>query len=195
MLPIDLLRRPVFALSMVSSVSSFAAQSLAFVALPFLFEGALHRSATATGLLMTPWPLATALTAPIAGRLADRFEPGLLGSAGLVILAAGCVATATMPADPSVGEIVWRLAVCGFGFGFFQSPNNKVIISSAPPGRGGGASGLQSTGRLVGQSLGAAMMAVIFARGLAEPTATALAIAAALAVAGAFASGFRRMES
>ena len=63
--------------------ASFAAQSLAIVALPFYFEDTLGRSETATGLLMTPWPLATALIAPISGRLADRFAPALLGGAGL----------------------------------------------------------------------------------------------------------------
>ena len=43
-LPIDLLRLPVFALSMASSISSFGAQALAMVALPFLFQGAMHQS-------------------------------------------------------------------------------------------------------------------------------------------------------
>src|SRR5208283_3339304 len=81
LLPLDLLRRPVFALSLATSIS--------FVALPFYFEDTLRRSETATGLLMTPWSLATALIAPISGRLADRFAPGLLGGAGLLALGLG----------------------------------------------------------------------------------------------------------
>src|SRR5579883_870957 len=76
LLPVDLLRLPIFALSMATSVASFAAQALVYVALPFYFEDALHRSETATGLLMTPWPLGVALIAPFAGRLADRKPPG-----------------------------------------------------------------------------------------------------------------------
>ena len=86
LLPVDLLRRPVFALSLATSIASFGAQALAIVSLPFYFEDRLGHSASASGLLLTPWPLATALIAPIAGRLADRFIPGLLGSIGLLVM-------------------------------------------------------------------------------------------------------------
>ena len=54
LLPVDLLRRPVFALSLMTSISSFGAQALAIVSLPFYFEDRLGHSATTTGLLLTP---------------------------------------------------------------------------------------------------------------------------------------------
>ena len=162
------------------------------MALPFFFEDTLHRSAATTGLMMTPWPLATAVIAPIAGRLADRLVPALLGSAGLVVMGAGLALMALDVGNPSTPSLVWRLAVCGLGFGFFQSPNNRIIIGSAPPERSGGASGLQSTGRLIGQSLGAALMAVAFGRAPEHATAIALWTSAGLAFVGACASGLRR---
>ena len=190
-LPVDLLRMPVFALSLAGSIAAFGAQSLAFIALPFALQGALHRSESVTGLLLTPWPLATALIAPISGRLADRFAPGRLGSLGLIVMAIGLVLTALAPTQPGNLDLAWRLGICGLGFGFFQSPNNRLIIGSAPHGRSGGAAGLQSIGRLIGQSLGAAAMAVIFGRAGA-PTEVALLGAAALATLGAVTSGLRR---
>jgi len=195
LLPLDLLRIPAFALSMVASVCSFAAQMVAYVALPFYFHDALGFSETRTGFLMTPWPLAIAAMSPFAGRLADRFPPGLLGSLGLVLLAAGMVALALLPEAPTTFDIVWRLTLSGIGFGLFQSPNNKVIITSAPRERSGGASGMQASARLVGQSLGAALVAVLFGLvpgGPAGAFAVTLWCAVALALAGALASGLRR---
>src|ERR1035438_8747106 len=62
--PFDLLRNPVFSLSVATSIASFAAQMLAFVSLPFFFEGALHHSQVETGLMMTPWPLSVGIGAP-----------------------------------------------------------------------------------------------------------------------------------
>ncbi len=192
LLPVDLLRRPVFALSLMTSISSFGAQALAIVSLPFYFEDKLGHSATTTGLLMTPWPVATALIAPIAGRLADRFIPGLLGSIGLLVMGSGLVLVALGIADSHPVSLAWRLAICGLGFGFFQSPNNRVIIGSAPRERSGGAAGLQSSGRLIGQSFGTALVAVAFGRAPAHATEIALWGAAALTLAGAVASGLRR---
>jgi DHA2 family multidrug resistance protein-like MFS transporter len=194
LLPLDLLRRPVFALSLATSITSFGAQSLAMVALPFYFEDTLGHSAAATGLLLTPWPVGTALIAPIAGRLADRFIPGILGSIGLLVMGTGLALVAMNIGDPDPGALVWRLAVCGLGFGFFQSPNNRLIIGSAPRDRSGGAAGLQSTGRLIGQSLGTALAAVAFGRAPQHATSIALWGAAALTVAGACASGLRRTD-
>jgi DHA2 family multidrug resistance protein-like MFS transporter len=194
LLPVDLLRRPVFALSLATSITSFGAQTLAMVALPFYFEDTLGRSAAATGLLLTPWPVATALIAPIAGRLADRFIPGILGSIGLLVMGTGLALVALDVGNPDPGSLVWRLAICGLGFGFFQSPNNRVIIGSAPRERSGGAAGLQSTGRLIGQSLGAALVAVTFGRAPEHATSIALWGAAALTLAGACASGLRRAD-
>ena len=86
MLPIDLFRVPLFALSAATAVCSFTVQGLAFVSLPFFFEHVLHRSQVETGLFMTPWPLIVGIMAPIAGRLSDRHAPGMLGGIGLVIV-------------------------------------------------------------------------------------------------------------
>jgi DHA2 family multidrug resistance protein-like MFS transporter len=117
MLPIDLFRHPLFALSAATAVCSFAVQGLAFVSLPFYFEDVLHRTQVETGFFMTPWPLVVAIMAPIAGRLSDRYPVGILGGIGLATLCVGMVLLATLPVTPGVADIVWRMAICGIGFG------------------------------------------------------------------------------
>ncbi|WP_082091324.1 MFS transporter [Paracidovorax citrulli] len=161
--PVDLLRIPVFSLSMGASIAAFCAQMLAFLALPFLLLEAHGRSHAEAGLLITPWPLAIVAVAPLAGRLIGRVPDGLLGGIGMAVLALGLGALAGMPQDAGAFGVVWRMALCGVGFALFQSPNNHTIVTSAPLHRSGAAGGMLSTARLTGQTLGAVLLAVIFA--------------------------------
>ncbi len=191
LLPVDLFRRPVFALSVTTSVMTFVAQGITFVTLPFYFQDVLGRSQVATGLLMTPWPATVSLVAPIAGRLADRYPAGILGGIGLSVLTLGYLLLAMLPPAPASIDILWRMMLCGLGFGFFSSPNNRAIVASAPRERSGCAGAVQSTARLLGQTIGAALVALVF--GVWHPAAgsgprIALLIAAGFAAAGAVAS-------
>jgi MFS transporter, DHA2 family, multidrug resistance protein len=180
LIPFDLLRVPLFSMSVATSVCAFIAQMSALVALPFDIQRMGH-SAVETGLLMTPWPLAIALMAPIAGRLADRYPAGLLGGAGLMLLTAGLMLLAFFPDTGTRGALIWRMALCGVGFGLFQSPNNRAMLAAAPRARSGAAGGMLSTARLVGQTLGAAGVAIFFRLIPAQGSRFALYAAAALA--------------
>jgi DHA2 family multidrug resistance protein-like MFS transporter len=160
--PVDLLRIPVFALSMGTSVAAFCAQTLAYIALPFLLLDAYGRSHAQAGLLITAWPLAIVAMGPLVARLIGRVADGLLGGIGLALMACGLGLLALLPAQPANADIVWRMALCGVGFGLFQSPNNHTIVTSAPAARSGAASGMLGTARLTGQTLGAVVLAGIF---------------------------------
>ncbi|CAG2147246.1 Riboflavin transporter RibZ [Cupriavidus yeoncheonensis] len=191
MLPVDLFRRPMFALSTLTAICSFAAQGLAFVSLPFYFQHVLGRGQVETGFLLTPWSVVVALMAPIAGRLSDRYPPGLLGGVGLAVMSAGMASLALMPANPSSLEIGIRMCICGAGFGFFQSPNLKALMASAPRERSGGASGVIATARLLGQATGAALVALSFGLAGSHGPGLALALGAGFAGVAAIASGLR----
>ncbi|NVZ29653.1 MFS transporter [Pseudomonas gingeri] len=188
MFPIDLLKRPMFALSALTAVCSFATQGLAFVSLPFFFETVLGRDPVQTGYLMTPWSVVVALIAPFAGRLSDRYPPGLLGGIGLGVLALGMLSLALLPSDPSALDIGIRMVICGLGFGFFQSPNQKALMTSAPRERSSGASGMIATARLIGQSTGAALVALSFGLSATHGPVIALYIGAGFATAACLAS-------
>ena len=191
LLPLDLLRIPVFSVSVLTSVCSYLAQMLSMVALPFYLQHTLGYDEVTAGLLLTAWPAVIVAVAPVAGMLVGRLHPGALGGTGLAAMAAGLAALAWLPAEPSAAGTVWRLALGGAGFALFQSPNNRMLIASAPPGRSGSASGMLATARLTGQTTGAALMALLFHAMPDRSTRAALAVAAAAALAGSAVSFLR----
>jgi len=194
--PVDLFRHPLFSLSVATSVCSFVAQGIAFVSLPFYLQDELGISQVATGLLLTPWPVTVAVVAPIAGRLADRYPAGILGGIGLSTMCVGFVLLVWLPAHPTTSDLLWRIGVCGFGFGLFQSPNNRAMISSAPRERSGGAGAIQGTARLLGQTIGAALVALVFGVGAGSASARmAVILAACFAAAGTLASLTRLFDA
>ncbi|MDT7953926.1 MAG: MFS transporter, partial [Acetobacteraceae bacterium] len=191
MLPLDLLRIPLFALSMATSVCSYSAQILAYVSLPFLFQVVMHRSAVATGLLVTPWPLLVAVAAPLAGRLSDRYPAAILGTIGLAVLACGLLLLATMPTSPANWNVVWRMGICGIGFGFYQTPNNITLMTAGPPARNSAASAMVAVARTVGWSLGSAIVALVFGLGGDQAAGACLYVAAGFAMLGIVVSVLR----
>jgi DHA2 family multidrug resistance protein-like MFS transporter len=188
MLPVDLFRRPVFALSVATATCVHAAAMIALISLPFYFQYVEGMSPIEIGLLITPWPAVLVVIGPLAGRLADRYPAGLLGGLGLAVMTGGLLLVFFMPEHAGKWNIAWRMAVCGTGFGFFQSPNNRLLIGSAPPDRAGAGSGMVSTARLVGQTTGSALVAVVF--GLTHDAAhpVALGMHVAIGVAAGFAA-------
>jgi DHA2 family multidrug resistance protein-like MFS transporter len=194
LVPVDLMRIPIFALSVCTSICAFTAQSMAMVSLPFLFENTMGLGQVRTGLLMTPWPLMVALIAPFTGRLADRFPVGILSGAGLTVLAVGLGLVSLLPTHPDTFDIAWRMLICGLGFGFFNTPNNRAIIVSAPSRRSGGASGMQASARLIGQTMGAALVALVFGLAPLNGTTITTICAAAIALAAAGVSLLRMAE-
>ncbi len=191
LVPLDLMRIPLFALSIVTSVCSYAAQILAYVSLPFLFQTVEHRSPVETGLLLTPWPLLVMVAAPIAGKLTAKHSPALLGSLGLGLLAIGLALLSTMPPLPSVIDVSWRMALCGIGFGFFQTPNNTILMTAGPLRRSAAAGGMLALARIFGWCLGSALVAVVFALVHDGATIVCLKLACGFSVFGALVGVWR----
>ena len=190
--PVDLLRIPVFRLSMCTSVCAFAAQASAYIALPFLLFEGWHRTPAEAGLVMAIWPLALMCTLPVIARLIERHPSSTLGALGLGLLATGLGVLALLPSAPTLTAIVIGMTLCGLGYGVFQSPNNHTILTSAPAERTGAAGGMLSSARLTGQTLGAVSMVAVFnVAGAERGPALGLGLGAGLAVVAAIFSLMR----
>ena len=181
--PLDLLRVRPFRISVIASICCFAGQMASYVALPFYLQHNLGLSPVMAGLYMTPWPLAVAFAGPLSGRMADRIHNGLLCAAGGIALATGVALAAAWPVHDNLLPLVFFLILSGLGFGFFQTPNNRNMLLSAPRQRSGAAGGMQGTARLLGQTMGGVIMTLLFSLTPADMAPRiGLAVAAVLAL-------------
>lgn len=180
LLPLAIFSSARFSMAALTSLISFVGQGMAFIALPFLFQSNYGYSALHAALLFTPWPLGIILAAPQAGKLSDRYPPVTLSSAGLAVFTAGLVLLALLPTHAQAWDICWRGFICGIGFGFFQSPNNREMLSNAARQHSAAASGVLAIMRTFGQCFGAALMGIIlsvFGSHLAHGTGTLASLA------------------
>ena len=191
LLPVDLLAVPGFRTAFVVGFLGFVASNFFIISMPFNLMNVLHRGPVATGLLMTPWALAIVLVAPMVGRLSDRYPASVLSTVGLAITGLGFLFLRLMPAHPTDFDIAWPIAVAGMGFGLFQPPNNKAMITTAPKSRTGSASGMISVARLFGQTIGGMMVALILGLVAHGAVYTCLMLGSLTAFAAAAWSGTR----
>ncbi|GAB0117769.1 MFS transporter [Acidisoma sp. 7E03] len=191
LLPVDLLARPAFSIAFAAGFLAFVASNFFIISMPFNLTDVLHRSPVETGLIITAWPVAIVLTAPLVGRLADRYPAALLTSLGLVICGTGFLLLRLLPADPGNLDVAWRIAVAGCGFSMVQPPNNKAMLMAAPRHRISGASGMISVSRLLGQTTGGMLVALTLGLAHVAPTKTCLTFAVLAALLGAGLSASR----
>lgn len=158
LLPLSLFDDLRFDYALGASVCAFIGQSSVFILLPLVFQQSMGYDALTTAALFMPWPLMTAVVGPWAGRYADHRNPRAMASCGLAAFALGLAALASMPACASPIDILWRTAICGVGFGLFQSPNNREILTHIAPVHAARAAALLSAGRLLGQAIGSLLV-------------------------------------
>ena len=97
-----------------------------------------------------------------------------------------------LPTTPAKWDVVWRLALCGIGFGLFQTPNNTAMMTAGPIGRSGAASAMNAKARYVGWSLGSALVTLIFGLGGDRSAVFCLVAGMGFALVGAATSSVRR---
>lgn len=188
---VDLFGIRFFSLSVVTAVSAFAVQGLAFVVLPFLFITKLGYSQVEAGFLLTPWPATLVLMTVVVSRIVEHITPAVLGAVGLAVVAMGLWLLVSVPESVSVYDLAWRLALCGLGYGLFQAPNMVALMDSAPRNRSGSAGGILATARLLGQAIGATIVALCLSVWSDQGIVVALWLGVFLAALGCIVSAVR----
>jgi len=158
LIPLGVFGSTRFNTALFASTLAFVGQSAVFVSIPLLLQRTLDYGPLGAACVFLAWPLMTALVAPIAGRLADSREARNIAVSGLVMLTFGFAALATLPETPQGWEVAWRMGLCGAGFGLFQSPNNREIMSNVLPEYAARGAALLCLARICGQAAGTIMV-------------------------------------
>jgi MFS transporter, DHA2 family, methylenomycin A resistance protein len=107
--------------------------------------------------------VAFVIVSQLSGRIANRFGPRLPMTAGMAFMGAGLFMLALIPLTDSFLLIEAALLVIGCGLGLNTAPVNGVAVANVPAERSGTASGLVNTARMVGATLGIAVLGAVFA--------------------------------
>lgn len=162
LVPVDLLRSVPVAFAVGASFFSFAAQMAALVTLPFYLQDTLGFGYGDVGILLGAWAIGVAAMAPAAAFLSGRLPIAVLCGIGAAAMAAGMASLLFMQSGIAFAWLFVAMLTSGIGFGFFQTPNNRALLSGAPRHRSGAAGGLQSLTRVLGQGFGTALISVAF---------------------------------
>lgn len=157
-----ILRNRVFAFSGMAALINYSATSAIGFFISLYLQYLKDLDARTAGLIMISQPVAMALLSPIAGKLSDRRNPGVIASVGMGLSACGLILLCFINQSTPIYIIILLLLLMGIGFGLFSSPNSNAIMSSVEKRHLGVASGVVGTMRMIGQmlSMGIAMMLI-----------------------------------
>lgn len=184
--PVDLLRITPVAYAVAASAFSFAAQMASVVSFPFFFQKVMGYSYTEIGVMLGIWSIGVGVMAPTSAWLSNRISIAILCAVGAGVMAFGTGLLLFYNAQTPVEFIVLAMLLGGFGFGLFQTPNNRALLAGVPRHRSAAAGGMQATTRVYGQSFGTALVALAFALGHESGATYAVAVAVLCATVSLF---------
>ena len=151
---IDLFRsNRLFAFSNLAALINYATTFAITFLLSLYLQYILQLSPRDAGLILITQPILMAMVASISGKLSDRYDPRILSSVGMAVIVGGLVMLTLLTANTHITYLVVNLAIVGFGFGMFSSPNTNAIMGSVDKKYLGIASATVGTMRLTGQMI------------------------------------------
>jgi MFS family permease len=183
LLPLEFLRRPTFSASLAcAGLMTFGMYALLFI-MPLYFQTVRGTTPFLAGLDLMPMPIAFFVVSQFAGTLNNRLGPRVVMTAGMLCMGLGALTLAFVGEASSLVMIECALLVVGVGLGLNTAPVNGVAVAALPPARSGTASGMLNTTRMVGATLGVAILGALFAAHAGPQAAEASDFLAGLHVA------------
>jgi DHA2 family methylenomycin A resistance protein-like MFS transporter len=153
----------VFSASLaVAGLMTFGIYALLFI-MPLYFQTMRGASPLTTGLALLPMPVSFFAVSQYVGHLNNRVGPRIVMTAGMMCMGAGALALAFIDENTGLLAIELALLIVGIGLGLNTAPVNGVAVAALPPERSGTASGVLNTSRMVGATLGVAILGAVFA--------------------------------
>ncbi|MDR2910911.1 MAG: MFS transporter [Bacteroidales bacterium] len=154
------IRNRVFAFSSIAALINYSATNAIGFFISLYLQYLKGFDAKTAGLVMISQPVAMMLLSPVAGRLSDQKNPGIIASIGMGVISLGLILLCFLNENTHIAYIITLFVILGAGFGLFSSPNSNAIMSSVEKKYLGVASGILGTMRMIGQmmSMGIAMM-------------------------------------
>jgi MFS family permease len=156
------LNNRVFSYSCIALCASY----ISIASVPFLLSLYLQYikgfSAHTTGFILLIQPLIQTVFSPIAGRLSDRVEPGIIASIGMTLTSVSLIFLIFVGYSTSVPYVFSMLFFIGIGYGLFSSPNSYAVMSAVEKRYYGVASGIVATMRTIGMSMSMTFTTILF---------------------------------
>jgi MFS family permease len=163
LIDLTLFRDRVLSASLAMSALVSTVMMATLVVGPFYLSRGFGLAPAMVGLVLSMGPIAAALTGVPAGRVADRFGGQRMTIAGLIGIAAGCVALSLLPMALGPAGYIAPIIVITVGYALFQTANNTVVMAGVRPEQRGLIAGMLNLSRNLGLITGASVMGAVFA--------------------------------
>jgi DHA2 family methylenomycin A resistance protein-like MFS transporter len=163
LVPLPMLKNRVFAACLgVAACMTFGMYAMLFLT-PLYLQSVRGDSALLAGVELLPMSIAFVVVSQLSGKIANAFGPRLPMTLGMAMMGAGLFMLALIALNDSVALVETALLVIGCGLGLNTGPVNAVAVANVAAARAGTASGLINTARMVGATLGVAVLGAVFA--------------------------------
>lgn len=164
LIDVSLFKNSLFSVGIICTFICYMSINSSNILQPFYLEYVLKLAPNLAGLVMMTYPLVLTIISPLSGYLSDKFGPEPLTFVGLIFISLGLYFMSTLKENTSIKVLCIYVSILAVGNGMFLTPNNSIIMSTAPQDKLGIAGSINAFIRNLGQSSGISMATMLLYR-------------------------------